>query len=164
MRISLSISLLVGLAVSAHAQSVPRQIVGPGGCGAQEDAFHAQYQTHTVFLSSEGTAWDQPRQDVWITVFNPLDRAQGVGLVLTADGQVVAVTQGLTLVPRQRWAWHANQLFREAGLVGNVNFSTIVTFELHGAASMATWANNYSTVFYNPFVQSCEITIFQRPY
>lgn len=156
--------LLLLFSMTAQAQSLPRQIVGPGGCGAQMDPLHLQYQTHAVFLSSEGTAWDQPRQEVWITAFNPLSVAQWVALVLTADGNAVTLQPGVTLGPRQRWAWHANQLFREAGLVGNVNFSTVLTFELHGAASIATWSNNYQAVFYGTLVQSCEVPLFSNPY
>ncbi len=153
--------LLVLLPVVAAAQT--RQIVGPSGCGAQADEQHAAFQTHTVYLWSGGTAGDQPRQDVWITAFNPLAVPQLVTLVMVPDGGV-EVAVGRTLAPRERWPVHANQVFKEVGLLGNINFALILAFQLHGAASMATWSNNYQTVFYNPPIQSCEVVLMQSPY
>jgi len=154
---------VVLLLLPAGVGAQQRQIIGPGGCGAQADEQHASFQTHTVYLSSEGTAWDQPRQDVWVTAFNPLAVPQLVTLVMVPDGGL-EVAVGRTLAPRERWPVYANQVFREAGLLGNVNFALILTFQLHGAASMATWSNNYQTVFYNPPIPSCEVVLMQSPY
>ena len=147
--------LLVPVAVAAQERQI---VMGSLGCGAVAE--DARYQSHVVYLGSEGTAWANPQTHVWITVFNPASWAQFVSVTLRPDGGL-PLPIGFTLAAYERRALYANDLFPANQ---NTNFATEIQFTYAGAASMATWTGNYSSVVYNTLAQGCDVPIFTRPY
>ena len=121
----------------------------------------------TVAWSSEGTAWDTPAVQLWITVWNPTPAVQQADVKVYPDAAPDAPTAlkvGLTLAPKQRAAIWVNQWLKDNALLGNRNVATEVACSGVCAVVLATWTGNYSHVAYPPLTIVCETDPLVTPY
>jgi hypothetical protein len=147
---------------AGRAYSMATCGVSENRAGGPSDARFADQ--HTVFWSSEGTAW--PTYHVYLTLFNPTWQDQVVKVTLIPDASAPVMTEILVPAGRRR-AVLANEVFAQAGLGGRVNFATRVWWPTVGAVSMASWEWDgvaLSHVVYNTLVQGCEAPAWANPY